>query len=494
MCSRDRPGGCRGWIQLRVVLLLVFSGCGAGSQPAAPPSAAVAQDLKIAESGTPQERCKALGRLGRHWRMERATPKGFSDVPVPQPPAARPPIADEDLNGIATLLQNALRDGNADVRKEAGICLRSAPRTSSAVEAAIAVALNSEDGNVLWSLEQLDFEKHVLPEPSPFVPNLISHLKSKQYSSFYVATALIQRYGKRFLPYTDAVVDSLPDIPKEDRWRVLLSLGEVGLTESAAARLVETVATAGSWTKAAAFVPLISRPEAAARLLRGNRDLGEALAEFDQWSWLLYSAAPEHQELRTLLATVPNLGPLNLALIGSPDAIPDLTKQLETASRHRQSRLRACLRACGGDLGTVVHVSQDVPLSFRPKSAWPESDSSRRSGTAGHGDGFTEILVTGELRFADGTHPAQPTLLRLNDQMLLGESRSEPMPLKYDATTGRFVLRTSIFAAYDTGMPPEPGPYQTGSAQIRIEATEATPLVTQFFDEMPHVIIELKRR
>jgi hypothetical protein len=39
----------------------------------------------------------------------------------------------------------------------------------------------------------------------------------------------------------------------------------------------------------------------------------------------------------------------------------------------------------------------------------------------------------------------------------------------------------------------EPGPYQTGSAQIRIEAEGFKPLVVQFFDEIPDVRITIQR-
>jgi hypothetical protein len=37
----------------------------------------------------------------------------------------------------------------------------------------------------------------------------------------------------------------------------------------------------------------------------------------------------------------------------------------------------------------------------------------------------------------------------------------------------------------------EPGPYQTGSAKINIEAKNAKPLHVEFYDEMPEVAITL---
>jgi len=35
--------------------------------------------------------------------------------------------------------------------------------------------------------------------------------------------------------------------------------------------------------------------------------------------------------------------------------------------------------------------------------------------------------------------------------------------------------------------------YQTGRAQVRIESPGCHPLVLQFFDEMRHVVIKLRR-
>lgn len=358
---------------------------------------------------------------------------------------------------------------------------------------AIAVGLNSEDGGVLWYVRLV--EKEWLPDPEPFVPNLIHHLRGDEFSSSEAAITLIGSFGKRFVPHTIAIVDALPTIPEENQRRLLLSLCETGLSESAADKLAQAVASESPETQATAFVVLIPQPEKAARLLREHPGMHDALVIFgDYWCELLYSTAPEHRELRSFLSALPNQSPAHLALIGSPDAIPELRRQLETATNHQKPYLHACIRACGGELGEVVHLSQEVPVGFKPKSAWPDTDDSRRSGEHSHGDGVTPILVTGELRFADGGHPQEVRFFRSNDGMLLGESRHDAVPLKYDVATGRFVLRAIVFGAYNSGKSAESGPYQTGSAQIRIESRDGEPLVIQFFDEMPHVVIELKRR
>lgn len=61
-----------------------------------------------------------------------------------------------------------------------------------------------------------------------------------------------------------------------------------------------------------------------------------------------------------------------------------------------------------------------------------------------------------------------------------------------DGKSSRFVLVTSVFAAYSVGDDqPERGPYQTGSSLIQIEAEGCKPLKVQFYDEMPDVVVIL---
>lgn len=456
--------------------------------------AQLAADLKMSTTGSVGDRCKALERLSNYWSPRQFVRSGFSDLPVEptQPPARSIPA--DDIDAIATVLQAAITDTDDAVRKAAAICLCHAPASRESVAAAIAIALKSEDNTVLWYLWQLDREKFPFPEPAPYVANLIRHLQSEDFSSSYSAMQLIEHFGMQFSPHTETVIASLADIPEDDKWQVLLALAHAGLSEAAANQLPTRVETDTPRTKAAAFVALLPFPRQATRFLRDHPDLGEEIANLDHhWFELLCAPAPAEDELRGTLAATAHIGPLNLALLGSAASIPELTRELETADSHRQSILRACIRACGGETGDAVHLSERVPLSFRPRSAWPGSDTRRISDSRGHGDGITDILVTGELRFRDGGHPGEVHFLRTNDTMLLGESNREPLPIKYEAATGRFVLRTHVFAAFDMGDAPEPGPYQTGSAQVRIEAPNCRPLVIQFFDEMPHVVIELRR-
>jgi len=104
-------------------------------------------------------------------------------------------------------------------------------------------------------------------------------------------------------------------------------------------------------------------------------------------------------------------------------------------------------------------------------------------------------MLTGEVRGADGAHPASIEFVRINDGMLLGTKQNIPEYVLYESSTGRFVYYTSVFAAYSIGRDQsEPGPYQTGSAQIRVEADGYEHLTLQLFDEMPDVVVTVSPR
>jgi hypothetical protein len=110
----------------------------------------------------------------------------------------------------------------------------------------------------------------------------------------------------------------------------------------------------------------------------------------------------------------------------------------------------------------------------------------------GHGDGFAMVLITGRLLLPDGTPAKNPKFYDRNDRMLLGQSMKAEAPIMYDPVTGRFSYFTSVFAAHSRGEGQKnPGPFQTGSAVVLIEAEGAEPLTVSFYDEMPEVEIIL---
>ena len=184
-----------------------------------------------------------------------------------------------------------------------------------------------------------------------------------------------------------------------------------------------------------------------------------------------------------------------MGMLGEPRFIEQITKLESNSNSHEKTFLAACKRACGAKAGLVIEVDSKHAVKFRPASAWPNTDDTRLSKTvAGHGDGSVSVMVTGEIRGAEGSHPKTVAFYRMNDAMLLGTKQDYSEPLLYDHQSGRFVFLTDVFAAYSSGEDqPEPGPYQSGSAQIRVEAPGFKPLVVQFFDEMPDVRITLDK-
>jgi hypothetical protein len=173
--------------------------------------------------------------------------------------------------------------------------------------------------------------------------------------------------------------------------------------------------------------------------------------------------------------------------------LPLLERKLKTANAYEKTKLEACARACGLPAEQVMRISESERGRFKPKSAWPGSDPARTSPDSfGHGDGITEVIITGRILRDDGKAAVAPKFFRTNDAMLMGKRISQAEPIVFDAATGRFVFITMLFAAYSTGeRQSEAGPYQTGSSQVRIESQGCKPLVVQFYDEMPDVHITL---
>jgi hypothetical protein len=176
-----------------------------------------------------------------------------------------------------------------------------------------------------------------------------------------------------------------------------------------------------------------------------------------------------------------------------PRYAPKLKEMYLVADPYSRTFLSSCARACGEPADIIVKISPGTPGNFRPSSAWPGSERSREvPEMTEHGDGFARVLVTGKLELTDGSPLVDPQFFDINDRMLLGQKRNDRAQVKYDPKSRRFVFLTTVFAAYARGAGKrEPGPYQTGSAKINIEAKNAKPLHVEFYDEMPEVAITL---
>lgn len=89
-------------------------------------------------------------------------------------------------------------------------------------------------------------------------------------------------------------------------------------------------------------------------------------------------------------------------------------------------------------------------------------------------------MVAGEILAADGSRPASVQFFRINNSMLLGESRDRSSPVKYGPYPGCCGLFKDVFAVFQAG----DAPYQTVRAQVRSKAPDRKPLVVQFLDEV----------
>ena len=208
---------------------------------------------------------------------------------------------------------------------------------------------------------------------------------------------------------------------------------------------------------------------------------------------LIAGWTPSEPAIRALILRQPAL-PLSLrALSGDPRHLPVIRAAKEQARGYGSSDLAAYARMLGDPADVVVKISATETGRFRPLSAWPSVDRRRKQPKmSGHGDGMTEIVVTGVVQLAGGSHPKAIRFIGLNDRMLLGkrEEHAEKRVL-YNAVTGRFALFSHVFAAFShgEGKAEEDGPYQTGSLTTRLEADGVKPLRVVFYDEMPDVEI-----
>ena len=185
-----------------------------------------------------------------------------------------------------------------------------------------------------------------------------------------------------------------------------------------------------------------------------------------------------------------------IAELGEARFLKLLERKQKTADAYEKTKIDACARACGAQDKHVVIIGESNPGDFKPKSAWPGVDPARTSpGMAGHGDGFTTVIVTGQILREGGGPAVMPKFYRVNDDMLLGEQKHDEVPITFNAETGRFVFITDVFAAYSSGNGQrEVGPYQTGSSIVQIESEGCKPLQVRFYDEMPEVRIKLPAR
>ena len=447
------------------------------------------------DSEAMSDRVFGFKSLARFWNRQPDTLADFSDVSIDPvtPKTNKPPITDLDLDKIARAIQRGIGDPELEVRKNAAIALTNAPRSSDAVQAAALAGINSGDPTVNWYVSQQ--RTNVWPSIDLVIERLIENLSSQEFNQHDSASRLLRIYGDRARPYSKRVVETiLKDGIHKYRYSKLYVLYDIGLTEEAAKALVNRADELSVDESAIAALALLEHPDALKLLQAKHPSLVQSLEKHTA-RLFPFLCRYQHQphKTRDWLAASQSLPANIMGMLGDRRFIDEITKLEADSSNHDKTFLYACKRACGQKADFVVVIDSKRPVEFRPASAWPNVDERRLSkNSTGHADGGTRVMVTGEIRGEDGSHPKNVSFYRTNDAMLLGTKQDHRQPLMYDPRTGRFVYLTTVFAAYGMGSgQSESGPYQTGSAQVRVEASKFKPLVVQFFDEMPDVRIIL---
>lgn len=395
-------------------------------------------------------------------------------------------------------LKQALQDKNSTTRKYAAYALANMAgwdkltKDRESVTRLLLELVRDDDPDVVFKAMQAIGSIHAAPDLA--VPALVLLLKHKDQSIVDQAADSLGEYGAEAKWAIPDLIASLGDGSAGDPWRAASAIRQIGIDRAAADSIRKLkIAGDGSWL----LVPLCEFPEAAVEFLQGNPGVVNVPAQdHDVLIRLMREPDPKFKPLQEMLYKSEHLPLAIIAELGEPRFLPLLERMLKTADAHAKTLLEACARACGAAAQRVVTISESNAGDFKPKSAWPGTDPSRKSPEVlGHGDGATTVIITGRILREKGTSAVAPKFYRINDSMLLGERMREEVPIRFDKQTGRFVFVTEVFAAYSDGDgQPEPGPYQTGSSIVLIESAGCNPLQVRFYDEMPDVLITLSAR
>ena len=458
------------------------------SQEEASPAQSLEQLLAQVKSSEGSERVSGFRTLREFWSVRLEYVRGFSDTaPGKAKSQPKPRLSEEELDSVAQAFDIGLKDSSSDVRLAAAGALAHAPRSSPAIQDAVLTGLRSEDSSVRWAVVQQ--KTKVWPKIELVIEQSLADLVGSDFGKRMAALELLGHYGNKTKPYSEQIVEAILQGPdsKATTSGVLLFY-DLELNDAAVETLLKGAERLTDEQAGIAAFALLDHPEALKAFAEKHPSVAQSLGKGYRLFAFLCRHQYEENEVREWLSNADSLPVVIMAMLGEPRYVRQIEELEAKASDYRKKFLSACRRACGMKAEKILEVDSKHPLVFRPASAWPNTDKSRMAEDfAGHFDGSIGLMVTGEIRAADGSHPLSVQFFRMNDSMLLGESGDRPSPVKYDPATGRFVLFTDVFAAFQSGE----GPYQTGSAQVRIEAPACKPLVVQFFDEIPDLRITL---
>lgn len=481
-----------GWVCAAIVVMSCGRLCAQEAGPAAEgvSVAAVEAATRLLKDPERKVRIVAARVLAERFSPPQVPRRLFADVPEEREEPKAEVFADATVDEAAGALMEALRDEDVEVLKEVAIAASCLPKLTPKVEALLLAGTIHKDRNVRWYV--LQAVGKWTPDAKRFVPVLMEKIVEGGDDHDWYLSAL-GSYGRAAQPVLPSLMRLLEDATRKHRSDMVYAMIGIGIDEASAKGLAAGTIELEKDLLAPVFLALCSQPRHLEEFVERNPGFGTELHAIYLRSIFakLCDPAKDTRELRRALGKVKAPPPLLMGILREERFLPELMEHQFRADAHSKTLIEACARACGQKPQRVVRLSEGDDGGFRPASAWPNTDPKREQPQAGHGDGFTPVLVTGKLRYADKSVPQNVRFFATNDRMLMGARRKSPQAIMYDQKTGDFVYLTSVFAAYGMGGMGEPGPYQTGSAQTLIEADGAKSLVVQFYDEMPHVEITL---
>jgi len=388
---------------------------------------------------------------------------------------------------ITPHLAAALEDEDWRVRRLAALAL--AESDQEAVGLLIPLLASTNAGEAASAAMALG---RIGPRASASVPALVEALRHEDEDVRAEAAEAIARIGRATPSAKKALIGIVAPGTGRDAWHALQALAQLRLDQTDAAALADLEMSDLSRLTDDVFVCLFPFPNEALTFLERNPRAIDRSSNPRPLCAIIDRTEKGCVALRKAILAHPELPATVMAWSGDPRFLPVIRERMEKGNRYDRILLSACARACGKPADKVVEISEDQPGGFRPPSASGTGDRRRMPAnfTGAHGDGHAIVLVTGHVLMPTGLPAENPRLFDSTNRMLIPEGRRDPLPVRYDPETGRFVFLSQVFAAYAWGSK-EPGPYQTGPGLVWIEAEGAKPFRFVFFDEMPEVRITL---
>ena len=386
----------------------------------------------------------------------------------------------------------ALKHADANTRGKAAWTLGCFKERANAAGPSLVPLLGDPEKTVRWyACQALGSTRG---DPARAVPALAAILNDKDREIARMAAEALGEYGTQARPAAAQLFDALAADAGRDDWfgsEVIQALVNAQLQPLQTKQLSRTRLPEAGRAAQSLYVKLAQSPDLELMFLKNHPTLLAHVGESDPVSAsLVCNAHPEYAALREYLLHRDDLPASALVAAQHPDGLRMLTQRRLKADSYDRFILDGAARALGEKPARTVTISATQPGDFKPASAAGVDDKRMTPDMHSHGDGITDIIITGRIRLSDGKPVINPALTSLNSSF--AHSKGDSVPIKFDAKTGRFYCFTAVGAAHAMGAGQrEPGPYQTGALKVRIDGANAKSLDVTFYDEMPDVDIIL---